>query len=69
MGTNFTMNIYRRKFATFTTSLKKDKEGRVIALLVSVTLSTIITRQVYNGPRVVKFISARRKKFLVKNDF
>ena len=27
------------------------------------------TRQVYNGPRVVKFISAYRKKFLVKNDF
>ena len=27
------------------------------------------TRQVYNGPRVVKFISAKRKKILVKNDF
>ena len=27
------------------------------------------TRQVYNGPWVVKFISADRKQFLVKNDF
>ena len=27
------------------------------------------TRQVYNGPRLVKFISAKRKFFLVKNDF
>ena len=27
------------------------------------------TRQVYNGPRIVKFISAVRKQFLVKNDF
>ena len=26
-------------------------------------------RQVYNGPRVVKFISAKSKKFWVKNDF
>ena len=25
--------------------------------------------QVYNGPRVVKFISTMRKLFLVKNDF
>ena len=28
-----------------------------------------ITKQVYNGPRVVKFISAKGKKNLVKNDF
>ena len=27
------------------------------------------TRQVYNGPRVVKFITAKGKKLLVKNDF
>ena len=29
----------------------------------------IVTRQVYHGPRVVKFISAKRNIFLVKNDF
>ena len=27
------------------------------------------TRQVYNGPRVVKFTLAKRKNFLVENDF
>ena len=31
--------------------------------------TTTLTRQVYNGPRVVKFISAKSKKFWVKNDF
>ena len=30
---------------------------------------SIQTRQVYNGPQVVKFISAKSKKKLVKNDF
>ena len=28
-----------------------------------------LTRQVYNGPRVVKFIAAKRKKILVEIDF
>ena len=33
------------------------------------SIITEITRQVYNGPRVVKIISAKGKKNLVKNDF
>ena len=28
-----------------------------------------ITRQVYNGPQVVKFIAAIRKKFSAESDF
>ena len=32
-------------------------------------LTSCKTRQVYNGPQVVKFISTVRKKILVKNDF
>ena len=37
-------------------------------LMIRMIMLVFTTGQVYNGPRVVKFISAVRKKILVKND-
>ena len=37
--------------------------------IITYRIIYVRTREVYNGPRVVKFISAVRKQFLVKNDF
>ena len=54
------------------------KQFTIIPVAISVRRADLLnakpsrsrrTRQVYNGPRVVKFISSKSKKFWVKNDF
>ena len=48
-------------------SLPASESDSAIIIEMSPTIRS--TRKIYNGPRVVKFISAKSKKIFVKNNF
>ena len=61
--------IFKRKGKYFLDSKEPSQRLSTKAFLKILLTISFLTRQVYNGPWGVKFISAVRKQFLVESDF